>query len=413
MLGEYINRKGERWELQLKGSGLTPYSRRGDGRAVLRSSVREFLGSEAMYHLGIPTSRAAALVVSDDPVMRDQFYDGHPQVERGAVVLRLAQSWFRIGSIEILTKNREIGLLRRLVDFVIEHHFPEIDLFDEDRYLQLFSTIVRQTAEMIAKWQSVGFTHGVCNTDNYSLLSITIDYGPFGFLDEYNPDFIPNTSDDEGRYNYRKQPDIGLWNLDKLRIAMLPLLNQDQKKQMANILNGYESIYSKLYIETFLKKLGLKTVESDDDKFIGVLLIMMENTASDFTMTFREMSEIPLERIESLDFPSNTWALKILSKHEWFGKWIRIYRKRIAKEDIHVDDGTRQIAMSAVNPRYVLRNWMAQSAIRKAERNDFSEVRTLLRILETPHKYQEDAEEAGYSSPPPSWAKSLKVSCSS
>ncbi|KAK3699572.1 hypothetical protein QZH41_014270 [Actinostola sp. cb2023] len=225
MLGDYVNRKGERWELQLKGSGKTPYSRHGDGRAVLRSSIREFLASEAMHYLGIPTSRAASIVVSNDPLWRDMFYDGHPKQEKAAVVLRVAKSWFRIGSLEILTERGEIELLRKLVDFIIEQHFEDIK-DDNNKYLNFFSKVVTMTSDMIAQWQSVGFVHGVCNTDNFSLLSITIDYGPFGFLDEYDKDFIPNSSDDEGRYSFRNQPSIGLFNLEKLLDAMSPILNR-------------------------------------------------------------------------------------------------------------------------------------------------------------------------------------------
>ena len=179
-----------------------------------------YLSNFSLLKIGIPTSRAATLVVSDDPVVRDQFYDGRPQSERAAIVLRLAPSWFRIGSLEILAKNNEVELLKELLDFVIKNHFPGIDVTDENRYLALYSAIVSETAQLVASWQSVGFTHGVCNTDNFSLLSITIDYGPFGFMEEYNPKFVPNTSDDEGRYSFENQPDVGAFNLNKLGEAL-------------------------------------------------------------------------------------------------------------------------------------------------------------------------------------------------
>ncbi|XP_062618082.1 protein adenylyltransferase SelO-like [Saccostrea cucullata] len=411
MLGEYTNQRGERWELQLKGSGGTPYSRQGDGRAVLRSSVREFLCSEAMFHLGIPTSRAAALVVSDDPVMRDQFYDGHPRVERGAVILRLAYSWFRIGSLEILAKNNELQLLRQLLNFVIENYFLHINSTGKDKYLELYSMIVSDTAELIAQWQSVGFTHGVCNTDNFSLLSITIDYGPFGFMEDYNPKFVPNSSDDEGRYSYEKQPDVGVFNLEKLGEAIKPVLTQQQQKQLPHILKGYESIYKDKFMKLFRQKLGLYTDKEDDENLLAVFIKIMEDTKSDFTMSFRELGEIDLFGLKTEAIPQNYWALNTMADHEWFWKWIIIYKKRLELEG--TTEKSRQSLMNKTNPRYILRNWMAQEAIEKADRNDFSGVNRLLGVLERPMDLNPEAERAGYSSRPPEWSKSLRVSCSS
>lgn len=412
MLGKFVSHRGERWELQLKGSGRTPYSRHGDGRAVLRSSVREFLCSEAMFHLGIPTSRAATLVVSDDPVVRDQFYNGKPRTERAAVVLRLAPSWFRIGSLEILAKNKELELLQQLLDFVIKNHFPQVDIKDKDRYLALYSTIVSQTAQLVAKWQSVGFTHGVCNTDNFSLLSITIDYGPFGFMDEYNPRFVPNTSDDEGRYSYENQPDVGYFNLEKLGDALKPVLIRSQVKQLQNILKGYERIYKDKFMELFRRKLGLLTIDEDDENLVAVFLKIMEDTKADFTMSFRELGEIDLREIlNTKEVPKKYWALTSMADHEWFWNWVDKYKIRLKQEGI--DEATRQILMNKTNPRYILRNWMAQEAIEWANNNDFSGVQELLRVLEHPTDWDPEAEWAGYASLPPDWSKSLKVSCSS
>lgn len=331
MLGEYVNRKGERWELQLKGSGLTPYSRRGDGRAVIRSSLREFLCSEAMHALGIPTSRAASLVVSYDQVIRDQFYNGNFKKERAAVVLRLAQSWFRFGSLEILAEKQEISLLRNLTDFIIVHYFPNINSTDPDRHLSLLQEIVLQTADMIALWQSVGFTHGVCNTDNFSILSITIDYGPFGFMEEYNPKFVPNTSDDEGRYSYEKQPDVGIFNLEKLKVALHPLSNKDQIKQMDLILKGYVGRYKSKFMELFCKKLGIVKCGSDEEQLVAILLKTMEDSHADFTMTFRELSEIDIDTlVQSANtgkFSDQFWTLNKLAQHEWFKDWCKVYAK--------------------------------------------------------------------------------------
>ncbi|XP_022088760.1 uncharacterized protein LOC110978248 isoform X2 [Acanthaster planci] len=411
MLGEYLNRKGERWELQLKGSGLTPYSRRGDGRAVLRSSVREFLCSEAMHHLGVPTSRALGLSVSSDPVWRDQFYDGHPKQEQAAVVLRLAPSWFRIGSLEILTANQEVSLLRQLTDFIIQHYFPQIESLDDNRYLAFFTEVVSQTADMIANWMSVGFAHGVMNTDNFSLLSITIDYGPFGFLEAYTPDFVPNTSDDEARYSYEKQPDVGYFNLDKLRLALLPLVDEHQARQLFQILQGYADIYKRRFMELFRKKLGLSGEDQQDEYIVALLLKLMEDTHADFTMTFRQLGMLSVNDLALNSIQDSLWALKDLQQHSRFSEWIRVYTSRAghsAKETLR-----RASQMNAVNPRYILRNWMAQEAISKAEKGDYSGVNFLLDVLQNPYEEQEAAETAQYAQQPPEWAKDIRVSCSS
>ncbi|XP_039982559.1 protein adenylyltransferase SelO-like [Xiphias gladius] len=410
-LGQYSNRKGEIWELQLKGSGKTPYSRSGDGRAVIRSSVREFLCSEAMHFLGVPTSRAASLIVSEELVLRDQFYSGDVKTERGAVVLRLAKSWFRIGSLEILAQSAEIDLLRKLLNFVIDEHFPSISSSHPDKYLVFFSTVVNETANLIGQWMSVGFAHGVCNTDNFSLLSITIDYGPFGFMESYNPNFVPNTSDDEGRYSIGAQANVGLFNLEKLLGALSPVLTQKQQKEAKMILKGYVNIYQMRIHQIFKAKLGLLGEEEEDSYIIAFLLQMMEDTQSDFTMTFRQLSEVSDLQLHDGNF-TQMWALDDLSLHKHFTDWVRMYLLRVSRQ--RNDTGSdRQNRMRNVNPRYVLRNWMAESAIRKAEMNDFSEVAQLHHILSSPFVTQETAEEAGYAARPPLWAERLKVSCSS
>lgn len=350
--------------------------------------------------------------MSDDPVVRDQFYNGNLRTERAAVVLRLAPSWFRIGSLEILAKNKELELLQQLLDFVIKNHFPQVDIKDKDRYLALYSTIVSQTAQLVAQWQSVGFTHGVCNTDNFSLLSITIDYGPFGFMDEYNPRFVPNTSDDEGRYSYENQPDVGYFNLEKLGDALKPVLKRSQVKQLQNILKGYERIYKDKFMELFRRKLGLLTIDEDDENLVAVFLKIMEDTKADFTMSFRELGEIDLREIlNTKEVPKKYWALTSMADHEWFWNWVDKYKIRLKQEGI--DEATRQILMNKTNPRYILRNWMAQEAIERANNNDFSGVQELLRVLEHPTDWDPEAEQAGYASRPPDWSKSLKVSCSS
>ncbi|KAI4893936.1 hypothetical protein NFI96_033171 [Prochilodus magdalenae] len=406
------NRKGERWELQLKGSGKTPYSRSGDGRAVLRSSVREFLCSEAMHFLKVPTSRALSLVVSEEPVWRDPFYNGSVMRERGAVVLRLAPSWFRIGSLEILARAGELDILRTLLNLVIKQHFTAINPNDPDKYVAFFSAVVKETAHMIAKWMSVGFAHGVCNTDNFSLLSLTIDYGPFGFMESYNPNFVPNSSDDEGRYSIGAQANVGLFNLQKLLEALHPVLSPDQREQADQSLREYPQIYHRRFHELLKAKLGLLGDEDGDAYLIAFLLKLMEDTGADFTMTFRQLSEVTLLQLQNNSFTQVMWALWDLSSHEYFSDWVDLYSQRLRGH--HGDsDEHRQRRMRAVNPLYVLRNWMAESAIRKAEKNDFSEVELLHQTLTEPFVKQEQADSAGYSSRPPAWASQLRVSCSS
>ncbi|KAM5144201.1 protein adenylyltransferase SelO-like isoform 1-T1 [Callospermophilus lateralis] len=407
LIGTYMNRQGEKWELQLKGSGKTPYSRNGDGRAVLRSSVREFLCSEAMHYLGIPTSRAVSLVVSDDEVWRDQFYNGNIMKERGAVVLRAAKSWFRIGSLEILAHYGELDLLRTLLDFIIQEHFPSIDVKEPNRYVDFFSTVVFETAQLIALWMSVGFAHGVCNTDNFSLLSITIDYGPFGFMEAYNPDFVPNISDDERRYKIGNQASIGMFNLDKLLQALNPLLDLGQKQLAAQILHQYPAHYYARFRKLFKAKLGLLGEKEGDDDLIAFLLHLMEKTEADFTMTFLQLSEITESQLQELNIPQQFWALKTISKHELFPTWVSKYILRL-KSNMNDSDSERRKRMITVNPRYVLKNWMAESAVQKAERNDFSEVRLLQQVLRHPFQKHSAAERAGYALPTPSWAKDLR-----
>ncbi|XP_055283864.1 protein adenylyltransferase SelO-like isoform X2 [Moschus berezovskii] len=384
LIGIYMNRQGEKWELQLKGSGKTPYSRNGDGRAILRSSVREFLCSEALHYLGIPTSRAASLVVSDDVVWRDQFYNGNLAKERGAVVLRVAKSWFRIGSLEILTHYGELDLLRMLLDFIIQEYFPLVDVKEPNRYVDFFSIVVFETAQLIALWMSVGFAH----------------------------DFVPNTSDDERRYKIGNQANIGMFNLNKLLQALNPLLNPRQKQLATQILKEYPVLYYTRFRELFKAKLGLLGKSEGDDDLIAFLLHLMEKTEADFTMTFRQLSEITQSQLQELVIPQEFWALKMISEHKLFPAWVSQYLSRL-KSNISDSDSERRKRMTAVNPRYVLKNWMAESAVQKAERNDFSEVHLLQQVLRHPFQKHSAAERAGYSSPTPSWARDLRVSCSS
>lgn len=412
MIGEYTNQHGQRYELNLKGSGKTPYSRNGDGRAIVRSSVREFLASEAMFHLGIPTSRCATLITATDTVKRDLLYDGKLSDEKTAIVLRLAPSWFRFGSAEILAKHGELNILRQLLDFVIESHFKEITLLDSTKYLELFSTIVQQTAEMIAMWQATGFVHGVGNTDNFSLLSMTIDYGPFQFMDSYDPELVSNASDDEGRYSYRNQPKIGRYNLDKLAESLKRVLNSDQHSTISIILDGYDNIYRRAYYSAFCKKLGLQgRSECDNEQLVVDLLKMMEDTKADFTMTFRQLGDVPINELETNVINPSHWALLDLQIHPKFIQWMATYHKILV--DNGIVDEVRRTNMHRVNPKYVLRNWMAEDAIAAVKRNDYSVIRKLLHILQNPFEDQIEADILGYASRPPKWSSTIRVSCAS
>ncbi|XP_069403385.1 protein adenylyltransferase SelO-like isoform X5 [Ovis canadensis] len=317
LIGIYMNRQGEKWELQLKGSGKTPYSRNGDGRAILRSSVREFLCSEALHYLRIPTSRAASLVVSDDVVWRDQFYNGNLAKERGAVVLRVAKSWFRIGSLEILTHYGELDLLRMLLDFIIQEYFPLVDVKEPNRYVDFFSIVVFETAQLIALWMSVGFAH----------------------------DFVPNTSDDERRYKIGNQANIGMFNLNKLLQAINPLLNPRQKQLATQILKEYPVLYYTRFRELFKAKLGLLGKNEGDDDLIAFLLHLMEKTEADFTMTFRQLSEITQSQLQELVIPQEFWALKMISKHRLFPAWVSQYLSRL-KSNISDSDSERRKRMT-------------------------------------------------------------------
>ncbi|XP_046386615.1 protein adenylyltransferase SelO-like [Ischnura elegans] len=451
LLGEYVNRKGERWELQLKGSGKSPYSRGADGRAVIRSSIREFLCAEAMHYLGVPTSRVAAIVCSHDPVIRDRFYDGNPRPERAAVVLRLAPTWFRFGSLEILAKSfNEWGTLKILAQYLVQTLLPK-DVVQNSKpkdspklLLELLKQVAEGTWKLAVYWEIVGFVHGVLNTDNLSLGCVTIDYGPFGFVEAYNTRFIPNTSDSNGRYSLRGQWHAIDWDLQRLADALAPLLCSDDNdsegeedftdnaRQILEVASQKALVMRKY---AFCAKLGLAcgrnwievtrggslvidedTLEDDDlfnpDELVEALLKMMEETKSDFTMTFRQLGEEDLCNLTQDKIPKHLWAVKKLSEHSNYQSFLSAYQERLDSEG--VTEQQRRSMMSEVNPCYVLRNWMAEEAIRMAETDDdYSRVRLLLKVLSHPYEVQKEAEEMGYSNPTPAWASCIRVSCSS
>ncbi|WP_142501424.1 protein adenylyltransferase SelO [Klebsiella sp. 2680] len=389
LLGEQQLSDGRRFDWHLKGAGLTPYSRMGDGRAVLRSTIREALASEAMHALGIPTTRALAMVTSDTPVYRET-------VESGAMLMRLAESHVRFGHFEHFYYRREPQKVQQLADYVIRHHWPHLQN-EADKYILWFSDVVTRTAEMIAGWQTIGFAHGVMNTDNMSILGLTMDYGPYGFLDDFQPGFICNHSDYQGRYSFDNQPAVGLWNLQRLAQSLSPFINAEA---LNCALDSYQHKLLTAYGQRMRDKLGLLTQQKGDNELLNGLFSLMEREGSDYTRTFRMLSESeqasaasPL-RDEFIDRAA-------------FDSWFAGYRSRLCDEQI--DDAWRQAHMRSVNPAIVLRNWLAQRAIEQAEQGDMSELARLHNALSQPFADRSD----DYTHRPPEWGKRLEVSCSS
>ena len=377
------------WDIQLKGAGPTPYSRFSDGRAVLRSSIREYLCSEAMHGLGIATTRALCLVDSNTKVYREE-------IESGATVCRVAQSHIRFGSFEHFHYRNEPDAIRALADYVIQRHFPEW-IEDTDRYLKFFRNTVFKTAKMIAQWQSVGFNHGVMNTDNMSILGDTIDYGPFGFLDSYNPDFICNHTDAKGRYAFKNQPSVGLWNLNALATALTSLLSNEE---LIGELTRYEPEFLLQFRQIMATKLGLQKYASGDEQLINQLLELMHANKVDYTILFRSLCEFS---------DSNQTLRDQFTDREGFDNWAKTYSLRLQQQDW--TDLQRREQMLGINPRFVLRNYMAQACIEKAQNGDYSEVARLLVVMQSPCKDHPNAEE--YANLPPDWAGHISVSCSS
>ena len=398
LLGEIQGPAGT-WELQLKGSGMTPYSRMGDGRAVLRSSVREYLASEAMFGLGVPTTRALALVVSDDPVMRET-------VETAAIVTRMSPSFVRFGSFEHWSSRRLPDLLKTLADYVIDRYYPECrdvqagePASETAPYVNLLREVTRRTALLMADWQAVGFCHGVMNTDNMSILGLTLDYGPFGFMDGFRLGHICNHSDAEGRYSWNRQPSVALWNLYRLG-GSLHMLVQDADVLRA-VLDEYEAIFTRAFHDKMGAKMGLAAWQPDDEALLDDLLKLMDANQADFTLTWRRLADaIQGQRsgFEDLfiDRPAaGAWLDRLLSRHGRQGR----------------STADTAAAMNGVNPLYVLRNHLAEQAIRAAKAGDASEIDTLIKLLRNPYVAQDGYER--YAGLPPDWAGGIEVSCSS
>ncbi|MCI1032789.1 protein adenylyltransferase SelO [Raoultella terrigena] len=389
LLGEQQLPDGRRMDWHLKGAGLTPYSRMGDGRAVLRSTIREGLASEAMHALGIPTTRALSIVTSDTPVYRET-------VEQGAMLMRIAESHVRFGHFEHFYYRREAEKVQQLADYVIRHHWPELD-GEADKYILWFRDVVTRTATLIASWQTVGFAHGVMNTDNMSILGLTMDYGPYGFLDDFKPDFICNHSDYQGRYSFENQPAVGLWNLQRLAQSLSPFISADV---LNAALDGYQHALLSAYGRRMRDKLGLFTPQQGDNDLLDGLFALMMREGSDYTRTFRMLSAS--EQLSAASPLRDEFIDRAA-----FDSWFDGYRARLRDEQI--DDARRQQHMRAVNPALVLRNWLAQRAIEQAEQGNTGELERLHEALAQPFIDRED----DYVSRPPDWGKGLEVSCSS
>nr|WP_202412801.1 YdiU family protein [Duganella lactea] len=382
-------------ELQWKGAGLTPYSRMGDGRAVLRSSIREFLCSEAMHALGIPTSRALSVAGSDQGVMRET-------VETAAVVVRMAPSFVRFGSFEHWYYRKKNDELKVLADYVIDRFYPSLRAADNP-YAALLEEVTRRTAHLIAQWQAVGFMHGVMNTDNMSILGLTLDYGPFGFMEAFDANHICNHTDQQGRYSYANQPQIGHWNCYALAQALLPLIGDVDATQAA--LDVYQPEFARKMDELLHAKLGLTVLAQhaeDDRALCDDLFAILQGV--DFTLFFRRLSGV-----RAADASGDEPLRDLFIERPVFDAWAERYRARLRAEES--DDAQRTVAMNQTNPKYVLRNYLAQVAIEKAQNKDFSEVERLLAVLRRP--YDEQPEHEHYAALPPDWASHLEVSCSS
>ena len=408
-----VNAAGQRWELQLKGAGPTPYSRHADGRAVLRSSIREFLCSEAMYHLGVPTTRALSLVTTGEAVVRDMFYDGHPKAEPGAIVCRVAPSFLRFGNFELPASRGELPLLGQLVDFTLRRDFPELRGEGEALYAQWFASVCERTAIMIAHWMRVGFVHGVMNTDNMSILGLTIDYGPYGWIDDYDPDWTPNTTDAQGRrYRFGWQAKIAYWNLTRLAAALSPLFASPEPLQEG--LQRYREVHAAAERDNIARKLGFAECRDDDIVLMEELHGLLQYGEMDMTIFFRNLADADL--VEPGLAPLED-AFYDAGKRDVVGPglldWLQRYARRTGTDQL--DAQARKARMDAANPRYVLRNYLVQQVIDRAEAGDESGIAELLEVMRRPYDDQPGNER--FAQRRPDWARDRAgcsmLSCSS
>ena len=406
-----VEHENKTYTLQLKGAGPTPYSRTADGFAVLRSSIREYLCAEAMYYLGVPTTRSLSLILSGDQVVRDVLYNGNPAYEKGAIVCRVAHSFIRFGSFELFASREDLVNLKLLADFTIKNHFPHIKVEGVEKYLAFFQEVTQTTLNMIVEWQRVGFVHGVMNTDNMSIHGLTIDYGPYGWLDDYDSNWTPNTTDNQHkRYRFGNQPEIALWNLYQLANALYPLIND--AKPLEAILNAYATDYEKEYLRMLQNKLGIHNKLDDDLFLVNRLTELLEKVETDMTIFFRNLSNVNKENTVSESFDTirnafyNEKDLNETILKDWHD-WFEIYNFRINEQT--QSDSDRKDKMNAVNPKYVLRNYMAQLCIDDADKGDYSLLNELFEMLKKPYDEQPDFQK--WFAKRPDWARD-KVGCS-
>ena len=392
LLWETVGPDGRRWDWHLKGAGMTPYSRFGDGRAVLRSTIREYLCSEAMNGLGIPTTRALFMVSARDPVRRES-------LETAAALVRVAQSHIRFGHFEFAAHHEGPEAVKTLLEHVIALHFPHlIKLAEEERYARWFEEVVERTARLIADWQAIGFCHGVMNSDNMSIIGDTFDYGPFAFLDDFDAGYISNHTDQGGRYAYNRQPQVGFANCQYLANALLPVIDEDT---IRNGLQRYEAAYNGRFLQNMRDKLGLVQEDEADLSLIMDTFSMLQEHHTDYTAFFRALS--------NLQAHGHAPVRDLFVDREVADKWLARYEQRLEKETRAHDE--REFEMRRVNPKYILRNYLAQQVILEAQNGDYEPMKELIKVLERP--YDEQPEHEKYAALPPNWGKHINISCSS
>jgi serine/tyrosine/threonine adenylyltransferase len=391
LLSEVINSHGERYDLHLKGAGQTPYSRFADGRAVLRSTIREYLASEALFYLGIPSSRALCLLTSDEVVYREKS-------EKGAMLVRVCQSHLRFGHFEYFFHSQQHDKLQRLFDYSFKYHFNDF-AGDSERYALMLEKIVKDTAVMIAKWQAYGFNHGVMNTDNMSIHGITFDFGPYAFLDDFDPTFICNHSDPQGRYSFDSQPGIGLWNLNALAMAFTPYLDRQKITEMLQL---YEQQLLAEYAKIMRSKCGLRANHADNSAIINEWLDMLATEKKDYSIYFRRLCDFDPQ------LEDNSLRDSFIDRPR-FDKWAQLLARSLVEQNWN--KSVRSASMKQHNPNYVLRNYLAQQVIDQAENGDFSLFDQYLAALSTP--FAENPVYEKFAAPPPDWGKTLEISCSS
>lgn len=409
-LGEILDPEGQHWTLQLKGAGATPYSRNADGLAVLRSSIREFLCSEAMHHLGVPTTRALSVILTGESVLRDMFYDGNPRHEPGAVVCRVAPSFVRFGNFQLFAARNDLQTLKCLLDFTIQRDFPHLAPASVEVYGPWFEEVCLRTAEMIVHWQRLGFVHGVMNTDNLSILGLTIDYGPYGWLEDYDPDWTPNTTDAQGRrYRFAHQPQIAYWNLLQLANALYPLIGATEPLQTA--LSAYIKHFDTRWNAMMADKLGLSAFEAaSDENLFAALLALLKAAQADMTLFYRGLAAIDEKQgLDTFQALLDDVSYQALTEdvRQQASEWFAAYQARLCVNAYGQE--LRQQRMNGVNPRYVPRNYLLQQAIDLAEQGDFSRVETLLTVFKKP--YDDQPENARFAAKRPDWARH-KPGCS-